>query len=312
MSVVSVPIAAPGGETIAEAARLIREGRLVAFPTETVYGLGADATNATAVAHVYTVKRRPRYSAMNVLVPDTAAARAIGDLDARAEKLAAAFLPGPLTLVVPRSPACPVAPIVSNGLDRIGIRIPDHPVALALLRAVGRPIAAPSANPSGAVSPTTAAHVAQGLGDAVDMILDGGPCQVGVESTVIDLDGGEVAILRPGGIGRSAIEALIGPVATAPTTASRHYAPSRRLRLNATEVAPDEALLAFGPHWFTEFSEALNLSESGDLSEAASNLFAMLRALDGPAATAIAVMPVPDTGLGEAINDRLRRAAAPG
>ena len=312
MSAVSAPILAPSDAAIAEAARLIRGGGLVAFPTETVYGLGADATDGAAVARVFAAKRRPRFSAMNVQVPDIASARAIGDLDGRAEKLAEAFLPGPLTLVVPRSRACPVAPIVSNGLDQIGLRIPDHPVALALLRAAGRPIAAPSANPSGAVSPTTAAHVAQGLGEGVAMILDGGLCRVGLESTVVGLGEGGAALLRQGGIARAAIEAVIGPVAVAPAAASRHYAPSRPLRLNATEVGADEALLAFGPHCFSEFIETLNLSESGDLAEAASNLFAMLRALDRPSARAIAVMPVPNIGLGEAINDRLRRAAAPG
>ena len=310
MSVACVPIVAPSDAEIAEAARLIRGGRLVAFPTETVYGLGADATDGAAVARVFAAKRRPRFSALNVLVPDTAAAHEIGDLDVQAEKLAAAFMPGPLTLVVPRSQACSVAAIVSNGLDRIGFRIPDHAVALALLRAAGRPIAAPSANPSGAVSPTTAAHVAEGLGKAVDMILDGGPCRVGVESTVIGLGAGEPVLLRPGGIRRAAVEAVIGPLAEPPAAATRHYAPSRPVRLNATEVGADEALLAFGPHRFTEFSAARNLSESGDLAEAASNLFAMLRALDRPAVRAIAVMPVPDTGLGEAINYRLRRAAA--
>ncbi len=312
MSLISALITTPSDEAIADAGALVRDGRLVAFSTETVYGLGADATNGAAVARIYAVKRRPRISPLNVLVPDLAAARKIGVLDARSERLVAAFMPGPLTLVVPRTPACAVAAIVSNGLDRIGFRIPDHPLALALLRAAGRPIAAPSANPSGAVSPTTAAHVAEGLGEAVDMILDGGPCPVGVESTVIDIGDGEAALLRPGGIGRAAIEAVIGPLAMAPSTASRHYAPSRPLRLNVTTVAPDEALLAFGPHRFTDFAAARNLSESGDLAEAASNLFAMLRALDRPVATAIAVMPIPETGLGEAINDRLRRAAVPG
>ena len=308
----SVPVVAASDAAIAAAARLIRGGGLVAFPTETVYGLGADATDGAAVARIFAAKRRSRFNAMNVQVADTDAAREIGALDARAEMLAAAFLPGPLTLVVRRTRGCPVAPIVSNGLDHIGIRVPDHPVARGLLRAVGRPLAAPSANRSGAISPTTAAHVAEGLGGEVAMILDGGPCGVGVESTVVGLGDGEAVLLRPGGIGRAAIEAVIGPLASAPAAATRHYAPSRPVRLNAAEVAPGEALLAFGPHRFTGFAEALNLSESGDLIEAAANLFAMLRALDRPPARAIAVMPVPDSGLGEAINDRLRRAAAPG
>ena len=303
-------IVEPNEAAITQAARLIRGGALVAFPTETVYGLGADATNGAAVARIFAAKRRPRFSPLNVQVADMAAAGEIAVLDSRAKSLAAAFLPGPLTLVVPRAHGCPVAAIVSNGLDDIGIRMPDHEVALALLRAAGRPIAAPSANPSGLVSPTTAAHVAEGLGEAVSMILDGGPCRVGVESTVLGLGEGEAVLLRPGGIGRAAIEALIGPVALAPASATRHYAPSRPLRLNATGVEPDEALLAFGPHRFTEFAAALNLSESGDLTEAAANLFAMLRALDAAAPRAIAVMPVPATGLGEAINDRLNRAAA--
>ena len=311
MPAVPVPILAPSDKAILDAARILCRGGLVAFPTETVYGVGADATDGAAVARIFAAKRRSRFSPMNVQVPDIAVAREIADFDARAEKLAAAFLPGPLTLVVPRAAACPVAPIVSNGLDRIGIRIPDHPVALALLRAAGRPIAAPSANPSGTVSPTTAAHVAEGLGMALDMILDGGACPVGVESSVVGLAENEAALLRPGAVGRAAIEAVIGPLAAVPSTESRHYAPSRALRLNATEVGADEALLAFGPHRFTEFSAVLNLSESGDLTEAAANLFAMMRALDRPPARTIVVMAVPETGLGEAINDRLRRAAAP-
>lgn len=308
----SAPVVAASDAAIAVAARLIRGGGLVAFPTETVYGLGADATDGGAVARIFAAKQRSRFNAMNVQVADTDAAREIGVLDARAEMLAAAFLPGPLTLVVRRTRGCPVAPIVSNGLDHIGIRVPDHPVARGLLRTVGRPLAAPSANRSGAISPTTAAHVAEGLGGEVAMILDGGPCGVGVESTVVGLGDGEAMLLRPGGIGCAAIEAVIGPLASAPSAATRHYAPSRPVRLNVAEVAPGEALLAFGPHPFTEFSEALNLSESGDLIEAAANLFAMLRALDRPPARAIAVMPIPDSGLGEAINDRLRRAAVPG
>ena len=303
-------IVEPSEAAIAEAARLIRGGALVAFPTETVYGLGADATDGAAVARIFAAKRRPRFSPLNVQIPDAAGAREIAVLDTRAETLVAAFMPGPLTLVVPRSRGCAVAAIVSNGLDHIGIRVPDHGVALALLHAAGRPIAAPSANPSGLVSPTTAAHVAEALGEEVSMILDGGPCRVGVESTVVGLGEGDAVLLRPGGIGRAAIEALIGPLAVAPASTTRHYAPSRPLRLNATEVGHDEALLAFGPHRFTEFAAALNLSESGDLTEAAANLFAMLRALDVAAARTIAVMPVPNTGLGEAINDRLSRAAA--
>ena len=310
MSVACVPIVAPSETALAQAARLIRGGRLVAFPTETVYGLGADATDGAAVARIFAAKRRPRFSPLNVLLPDAAAAREIAVLDGQAEELVAAFMPGPLTLVVPRAPECPVAAIVSNGLDRIGFRIPDHAVALALLCAAGRPIAAPSANRSGAVSPTTAAHVAEGLGGAVEMILDGGPSRVGVESTVIGLGEGAPTLLRPGAIGRAAVEAVLGPLAAAPPATTRHYAPSRPVRLDATEVAADEALLAFGPHPLTGGAAALSLSESGDLVEAAANLFAMLRALDDSGARAIAVMPVPDRGLGEAINDRLRRAAA--
>jgi L-threonylcarbamoyladenylate synthase len=310
-------------ENILEAARLVRAGALVAFPTETVYGLGADATDDRAVASIFAAKERPRFNPLIVHVPNVAAAARIAVFDARAERLAAAFWPGPLTLVMPRRADSGVSLLVSAGLDTVALRVPGHNVAHALLNAVGRPIAAPSANRAGEVSPTEAAHVAASLGDRVALILDGGRCPVGVESTVVDLTGVTPQLLRPGGVTREALEAAIGPVGTAsaagegparsPGLIGRHYAPGRPLRLEArAAVAPGEALLAFGPDSLPGFAETLNLSPSGDLVEAAANLFAMLRALDRPDVAAIAVMPIPNEGLGLAINDRLRRAALAG
>ncbi|MGE0724520.1 MAG: L-threonylcarbamoyladenylate synthase [Alphaproteobacteria bacterium] len=307
--------------SIARAARLLREGALVAFPTETVYGLGGDATDDRAVAAIFAAKGRPRFNPLIVHVPDAAAAAAIGRMDPRAERLAATFWPGPLTLVMPRHAQAGVSLLAVAGLDSIALRVPDHPVAAALLRAAGRPIAAPSANPSGRISPTTAAHVVDGLGRRVAMVLDGGPCRVGLESTVLDLTGPEARLLRPGGVPRAALDAALGgPVADAapdtgpvrsPGRLASHYAPSRPLRLAARSVGPDEALLAFGPAPPAGAVAMLNLSAAGDPTEAAANLFAHLRALDHAPARAIAVMPIPQDGLGEAINDRLRRAAAP-
>lgn len=304
---------------IGRAAHVLRAGGLVAFPTETVYGLGADATNGEAVARIYEAKGRPRFNPLISHVADYEAACRLGHLDARAVALAEAFWPGPLTLVVPRAPACPVADLVTAGLDTVAIRVPAHGVAQALLRAVDRPLAAPSANPSGRVSPTTAAHVAEGLGDAVGLILDGGPCTVGVESTIVGFaePGEPPRLLRPGGLPRAAIEEIVGELRghghtiTAPGQLDSHYAPAAHLRLNAAGPRKGEALLAFGPDVPRAAARVLNLSPAGDLREAAANLFAFLRALDAEGHARIAVMPVPDEGLGEAINDRLARAAAP-
>ncbi len=312
-------------QTIAEAAALIGAGALVAFPTETVYGLGADATTDGAVAAVFAAKDRPDFNPLIVHFTDAEAVSRMVVFDQRARALARAFWPGALTLVLPRRPGNPISLLASSGLDTLAVRVPDHPVGRALLEAAGRPIAAPSANRSGAVSPTTAGHVAASLGGRVGLILDGGPCRVGIESTVIDLTGAQPIVLRPGGIASEAIEAEIGALATNETGArtqagparspgmiGRHYAPRTPLRLDAQTPRPGEALLAFGPDAPTEGpGQVLNLSAAGDVEEAAANLFAMMRALDTAGATAIAVMAVPETGLGRAINDRLRRAATP-
>jgi L-threonylcarbamoyladenylate synthase len=314
------------GEAIAEAATAIRAGRLVAFPTETVYGLGADATSDSAVAAVFAAKDRPRFNPLIVHVPGAAAARAFAAFDARAAALAAAFWPGPLTLVLPRARNCPASRLVSAGLETLAVRMPDHPIALALLEACARPIAAPSANPSGRASPTTAAHVAAMLEGRVDLILDGGPCRVGLESTVLDLGGAAPRVLRLGAIAPEDIAKRLGETVAdasreiveddeerlSPGLSRRHYAPTVPLRLDATEVRAGEALLAFGPDVPTApGATVLNLSPSGDVVEAAANLFTMLHALDKSGVSAIAVMPIPERSLGRAINDRLRRAAAP-
>lgn len=309
---------------IAEAAELIRAGALVAFPTETVYGLGADATNGVAVAAVFAAKRRPRFNPLIVHVTGLSALEPLVVVDDRARRLAARLWPGPLTLVLPRRMDSGLSWLVSAGLDTVAVRVPDHPVAQALLAACACPVAAPSANPSGAVSPTTAAHVADGLGESVAMILDGGPCRVGVESTVLDLTGPRPLVLRPGGIPAEDLETLVGPLAAAtPATTSgedklrapgmltRHYAPGKPVRIDAAEARPGEALLGFGCGASSApGSVVLDLSPAGDLREAAANLFAMLHELDRGPWTGIAVMPIPDHGLGRAINDRLRRAAA--
>ena len=303
-----------------EAARLLRQGALVAFPTETVYGLGGDATNDRAVAAIFEAKGRPRFNQLITHVADLAAARRLAAFDARAERVAARFWPGPLSLVLPRAPRSPISLLASAGLDTLAIRVPAHPLAQALLRAADRPLAAPSANRSGRVSATTATHVQDELGGIIAAILDGGPCQVGIESTVLDLSAAAPALLRPGGVPLEALETVLGPLLQvveagaaprSPGLLSSHYAPSLPLRLNAGEARPGEALLAFGPTAPPGFAETRSLSPAGDLAEAAANLFALLRALDRPAFTGIAVMPIPERGLGLAINDRLRRAAAP-
>ncbi|WP_135469527.1 L-threonylcarbamoyladenylate synthase [Crenalkalicoccus roseus] len=315
----------PPGE-VGRAAALLREGALVAFPTETVYGLGADARNPRALAAVFEAKGRPRFNPLIVHYPEAGAAFAEVAAEGRARTLAARFWPGPLTLVLPRRPGCGVDLLASAGLETLAVRVPAHPLALALLRAAGVPVAAPSANRSGAVSPTTAEHVLEGLGGRIAAVLDGGPCPVGVESTVLDLSGEEAVLLRPGGVPVEAIEAAIGPVARraaaveggeglrSPGLLASHYAPGLPVRLEAREAAPDEALLAFGPAP-SGAAVTWNLSERGDLAEAASRLFAGLRWLDAEGTrrgcARIAAMPVPRTGLGLAINDRLARAAAP-
>jgi L-threonylcarbamoyladenylate synthase len=308
---------------LARAAALLRSGGLVAFGTETVYGLGAAATNAEAVAGIFAAKDRPRFNPLICHYPDAEAAFAHVSANAAARRLATALWPGPLTLVLPRRADCPVALLTGAGLDTLAVRVPAQDIALALLRAVGRPVAAPSANRSGRVSPTTAAHVLEELGGRIDAVLDSGACSVGVESTVLDLCGAQPTLLRPGGATLEAIEALIGPVAhgAAPGTTPRspgmlasHYAPTLPLRLQVHDPRPDEALLAFGSRP-PGARVAFNLSERGDLTEAAARLFSGLRWLDAEAArhglASVAVMPVPNTGLGVAINDRLRRAAAP-
>lgn len=310
-----MPIAPATPAAIEDAAALLRAGQLVAFPTETVYGLGGDATNDRAVAAIFAAKGRPRFNPLIVHVPEAAAADPLVIFDERAHRLAERFWPGPLTLVLPRRPNSPVSLLASAGLDSQAVRIPAHPVALALLTASSRPVAAPSANPSGQVSPTTAHHVAEGVDAA--MILDGGACTVGVESTVLDLTGPHPVLLRPGGVTREVLEQILGPVDLArladlggprsPGMLASHYAPSLPVRLNAVAALPGEALLGFGPTAQAD----LNLSPAGDLAEAAANLFAMMRRLDRSPFRAIAIAPVPDEGLGAAINDRLRRAAAP-
>jgi len=317
----SANIRLPSDASLAEAAALLRAGRLVAFPTETVYGIGADATNGLAVAAIYEAKGRPHFNPLISHVPDVAAVAALGELSGTARWLAEAFWPGPLTMVLPRRPDCPVSELATAGLDTIAVRVPSHPVARSLLEAVARPVVAPSANVSGHVSATTAAHVASDLGDRVAMILDGGATEHGVESTVLDLSGPAVMLLRPGAITSEAIAHVTGvgperaaPVSARPTAPGRlesHYAPRARVRLDAAVAMAGEALLAFGPHVPTHQGPLENLSPGGDLREAAANLFAALRRLDATGAPVIAVMPIPGRGLGEAINDRLRRAAAP-
>ena len=297
---------------IAHAAAVLRRGGLVGFPTETVYGLGADATSGKAVAGIFAAKGRPRFNPLIVHLGSLAEAERQAQFPPMARRLAEKFWPGALTLVLPRRADSTLSELVSAGLDTVALRLPAHPVAKALLREAGLPIAAPSANVSGRVSATTALHVQEGLGEAVDVILDGGPAALGLESTVIGFSGDKPVLLRPGAIAREDIEAIVGRLGAAgdairsPGQMESHYAPLAALRLNARHAEPGEALLGFGP----SPDAVLNLSPRGDLREAAANLFAMLRSLDQNARR-IAVMPVPETGLGEAINDRLRRAAAP-
>ena len=312
-------LSAPGD--MAEAAQCLRAGGLVAFPTETVYGLGADATSGEAVARIYAAKGRPSFNPLIAHVASLEAAQQQGLFDANARRLAEAFWPGPLTLVVPVAPGCAVSSLARAGLDSIGLRVPAHAVALALLGAFGRPVAAPSANRSGRVSPTRAAHVAEDLAGRVDIILDGGATQVGVESTIVAcLDDGP-RLLRPGGVPREAIERVLGhalPQAEtvsdviAPGMLASHYAPHSAVVLNVVQAEAGDAVLDFGGRLAGQPCVArIDLSPSGDPVEAAVHLFDALRALDAHGARRIVVAPVPDEGLGEAINDRLARAAAP-
>lgn len=296
----------------------LRAGELVIFPTETVYGLGADARDDRAVAKVYAAKGRPQFNPLIVHVADLAAARAIAVFSPAALAVAERFWPGPLTLVLPRRPDSGVSLLATAGLETVAVRVPDHPVAQALLRAFGGPLVAPSANPSGRISPTSAAHAADGLPD-IALVLDGGPCAVGLESTIIGFAGDRPVLLRPGGLSRDALETVAGPLErsapsgrpSAPGQLASHYAPRARLRLNAAAPLPHEAFLNFGPNAAASANPTLNLSPSGDVIEAAANLFAYLRALDSSRASVIAVASIPHHGLGEAINDRLARAAAP-
>jgi L-threonylcarbamoyladenylate synthase len=304
---------------IAAAAACLGQGGLVAFPTETVYGLGADARNGEAVARLYAAKGRPAFNPLIAHVANADAARRLGRFDNDAEKLAAAFWPGPLTLVLPRLPDCPVAELALAGLGSVAVRVPAHPTAHALLEAFGGPVVAPSANRSGHVSPTSAAHVLADLRGRIDMVLDAGSCAIGLESTIVACLG-VPTLLRPGGAVREAIERVLGkplaqpaaqPAPLAPGMLASHYAPKARLRLEAQAPRAGEAFLAFGPDAPQSNATTLNLSPRGDPIEAAANLFSHLRALDASGARVIAVMKVPHEGLGEAINDRLARAAAP-
>jgi L-threonylcarbamoyladenylate synthase len=302
----------PHRQDIEGFAATLRAGGVVAFPTETVYGLGADATNSDAVLRIYETKGRPRFNPLIVHLADLSMAQRYAQFSPLAERLAQ-FWPGPLTLVLPRRPEAGLSDIVTAGLDSVGVRVPNHPLALELIRAAGLPLAAPSANRSGKLSPTTAEQVRRAFGGEVP-VLDGGPCQAGVESTILAVEGETMTQLRAGALAREDIERAIGrPVmvaaegsaVAAPGMLASHYAPNAALRLNAKRAEAGEVFLAFGAGEGT-----LNLSPGGDLHEAARNLFAMLHELDAMAGR-IAVAPIPHTGLGEAINDRLKRAAAP-
>ncbi len=312
-------------EAIVRAGALLRAGEVVAFPTETVYGLGADALNARAVARVFAIKQRPSFDPLIVHVADAPmAARVVAEVPEAARRCMDRFWPGPLTLVLPRAGAIP--DLVTAGLPTVGIRLPDHPVACALIRAAGTPLAAPSANPFGYISPTTAAHVAAHLGDAVPLILDGGPCRVGLESTIVSLADAGPVLLRHGAVSREMLEAVLGPVAvrtdaplpTAPGQLPRHYAPRTPLTLVADPHAVPDAerrdaalLLAGAEAAPAGFRHVERLAPDGDLLTAASRLFAALRALDAGGYARIVAVPVAETGIGRAINDRLRRARAP-
>ncbi len=327
MDAITTQVLAAGDLAVESAARVLADGGLVAFPTETVYGLGADGGNGQAVAQLYEAKGRASFNPLIAHVTDTVAAHRLACFDQSAERLAAAFWPGPLTLVLPKRTDCPLAELATAGLATVAIRVPSHPVARAIVRAFANPVVAPSANRSGHVSPTTAAHVWADLRGRISLIVDGGPAPMGVESTIIACIE-HPTLLRPGALPRVDIERIVPlqlasialsargeellPVA--PGQLASHYAPRARLRLDAQVVHAGEALLAFGPAQIDGADRAalvLNLSRRGDLIEAAANLFSHLRTLDAAGTATIAVMPVPRTGLGEAIDDRLKRAAAP-
>ena len=309
-------ISAAAPRAINRAAELVKAGRLVAFPTETVYGLGGDATNERAVAEIFAAKGRPRFNPLIVHVRGLAEAERLAVFDDHARRVASRFWPGPLSLVLPRRGDSGLSLLASAGLDTVAVRAPAHEIAQALLRETGRPIAAPSANRSGRISPTEATHVFEEIGDRIDLILDGGRTPVGLESTVLDLSDETPVLLRPGTVTSEQLTELLGPIAApaedrpkSPGMLASHYAPSLPLRLEAVSAQFGEALLAFGPKAPPGFAEVQWLTSTGDLAEAAANLFAMLRRLDRPLFTGIAVMPIPEQGLGRAINDRLRRAA---
>jgi L-threonylcarbamoyladenylate synthase len=311
-------IAEVDSQSIARGAEILKRGGLVAFPTETVYGLGADARNEAAVAGIFAAKARPAFNPLIVHVPDFEMARDYGVFPDRAQRLAKAFWPGALTLVVRKTADCALSRLVSAGLDTVALRVPADAAAQSLLRAFGGPVAAPSANPSGRISPTEAEHVAEGLGGKVELILDGGACEVGMESAIVGFGDETAVLLRPGGISRQQIEDVLGGKladhepgkgVSAPGQTRSHYAPRAALRLNARTPREGEMWLGFGPGG-PQNIPGLNLSPAGDLQEAAANLFAYLHMLDDTGAGKIAVMPIPHTGLGEAINDRLQRAAA--
>jgi L-threonylcarbamoyladenylate synthase len=314
-------VVAPSPDALNAAAESLRAGELVAFPTETVYGLGADATNGQAVARIFEAKGRPRFNPLIVHVPGIAEVEKLAHLTPLARRLAEGFWPGPLTLVMRRRADSGLSDLVTAGLETVAIRVPDHPLARALLIATGRPLAAPSANRSGHVSATQARHVDADLGARVSMILDGGATAHGIESTVIDVTGDQAVLLRAGAVPADTLEAVLGSTLLrqldggdkphSPGQLASHYAPNARVRLNVTSAHDGEAVLAFGPAPLKTAGACFNLSPSGDLIESASNLFAALRALDASGAASIAVMPIPMSGLGEAINDRLQRAAAP-
>lgn len=313
-------IIAPTPQGIAEACRLLREGQVVGMPTETVYGLAADATQDEAVARIFEVKNRPTFNPLIIHVASAVEAENLVEMTLEARSLMEIFWPGPLTLVLNRRKDCPISLLASGGLDTLAIRCPSHPVAGRLIREYGHPLAAPSANRSTTISPTCAEDVSESLGSLVPLILDGGTCDVGLESTILDLSGDVPVLLRPGSVLMESLAAIVGPIyqvkkggsvplpIKAPGMMHRHYAPHRPLRLNATNSQAGEALLGFGETG--SLPVTLNLSEAGNLTEAAANLFQMLRYLDKDPYTGIAVMPIPSTGLGIAINDRLQRAAA--
>ena len=310
--------------SIARAAKALRAGQLVAFPTETVYGLGADATNGTAVAHIYEAKGRPSFNPLIAHCADMDMVNSLVDMNNVARELAEIFWPGPLTLVLPKKENCPVSDLVTAGLDTLAVRIPSGKIARRLLKETGKPIAAPSANASGKISPTMAEHVVDSLGDNVDIILNHGSCTVGLESTIVSFDGDDIVLLRPGGLTLEAIEVVTGrtprldhpsdanqSAPSSPGQLASHYAPQKAIRLNVIDPREDEAFLTFGQTQDEKARVSMNLSPEGKLDEAAANLFSMLHALDRGDAEGIAVMPIPNEGLGHAINDRLQRAAAP-